>query len=610
MQGNTISLLKFVKPLILDVFDSGFYWDRDTGQFGLGKLPLQKIDIEAGGIRFSYQAPAACVAALKAATPGNIDNGTHSYKIVFVNALGDSIGGTASNVITVTDLTTEGQINLTAIPSGDISTTARKIYRTKAGGVAYFLVDYLPNNTATTYTDNIADVALVVPMPTIGADAGVVYCDSTEAMRFHSTGQLTFSMFPYTPSAAPTTDYQVANKKYVDDMVLVENLWDRAGTVLNPHTAQDSVSIPINALAATYSAGLTLSNNTSSLVGGVNEYPPSLNFLGHVKNTTSNLDETQEWRVGMRTVSGTTPSSAFYLRYSANGGGYTEPIKITNYGALSILGGLYAPSYVQTAEIEAINIAHFLFNFGGATSSATASRNMNDAYPAMITNLINASSTANIHCFHWQSILRACVNKTGSFVNYMNSDDTVCNSFASYKSRGLLSAKTICVSGDKGSTYSAYHYDGANDLETSRVVLGSYSASIGATRIGGVFEIWLRPDSPAGVLAKVFDIAPDGVGTIPTLRMNWSSKTADYALLTYDDGIDVSTSSVDITITLPTAVGVQGKKYIIKKVSDNGWRVAIVGTSAQTIDGALTRYLNYLNESVTVVSDGSNWLVI
>ena len=28
---------------------------------------------------------------------------------------------------------------------------------------------------------------------------------------------ITFNNFPITPSSAPTTDYQVANKKYVDD---------------------------------------------------------------------------------------------------------------------------------------------------------------------------------------------------------------------------------------------------------------------------------------------------------------------------------------------------------------------------------------------------------
>jgi len=33
-------------------------------------------------------------------------------------------------------------------------------------------------------------------------------------------GVKTFASFPITPSAAPTTNYQVANKKYVDDNIL------------------------------------------------------------------------------------------------------------------------------------------------------------------------------------------------------------------------------------------------------------------------------------------------------------------------------------------------------------------------------------------------------
>lgn len=41
----------------------------------------------------------------------------------------------------------------------------------------------------------------------------------TSWLSFASTGVATFTSFPITPSSAPTTDYQVANKKYVDDAV-------------------------------------------------------------------------------------------------------------------------------------------------------------------------------------------------------------------------------------------------------------------------------------------------------------------------------------------------------------------------------------------------------
>ncbi|HPT70821.1 MAG TPA: hypothetical protein PLE74_00905 [Candidatus Cloacimonadota bacterium] len=51
----------------------------------------------------------------------------------------------------------------------------------------------------------------------------------------------TFSTFPVGPSAAPTTDYQFANKKYVDDAIVPENLWDRATTVLSAHNTGDTI---------------------------------------------------------------------------------------------------------------------------------------------------------------------------------------------------------------------------------------------------------------------------------------------------------------------------------------------------------------------------------
>lgn len=54
-------------------------------------------------------------------------------------------------------------------------------------------------------------------------------------------GIKTFSSFPVTPSSAPTTDYQTANKKYVDDSVSAEDFWDRAGTVISTRTAEDSL---------------------------------------------------------------------------------------------------------------------------------------------------------------------------------------------------------------------------------------------------------------------------------------------------------------------------------------------------------------------------------
>ena len=55
-------------------------------------------------------------------------------------------------------------------------------------------------------------------------------------------GVKTFGSFPVTPSSAPTTDYQVANKKYVDDNE-VDGLWTEASSVLSPVTTSNSIKL-------------------------------------------------------------------------------------------------------------------------------------------------------------------------------------------------------------------------------------------------------------------------------------------------------------------------------------------------------------------------------
>lgn len=60
--------------------------------------------------------------------------------------------------------------------------------------------------------------------PAAGSDlTNKTYVDGLDALNVHTTGAegiagvKTFSSFPVTPSSAPTTAYQVANKQYVDD---------------------------------------------------------------------------------------------------------------------------------------------------------------------------------------------------------------------------------------------------------------------------------------------------------------------------------------------------------------------------------------------------------
>jgi len=122
------------------------------------------IDITTAG----ETPPGACTGALAGAGAGNVDDGTHSYKITFVDADGETEGGTTSNIVTVADKSTDGQISLTSIPTGSGSVTSRKIYRTIAGDTGnYKLVATLGDNVTTIYTDNTADAGLGTDIPIV-----------------------------------------------------------------------------------------------------------------------------------------------------------------------------------------------------------------------------------------------------------------------------------------------------------------------------------------------------------------------------------------------------------------------------------------------------------
>lgn len=112
-------------------------------------------------------APTAPTAALASpAAAGNVNAGAHRYRVTFVTADGETEGGTVSSAVTVADAAVNGQVSLTAIPIGGALVTARKLYRTAAGGSTYLLLSTIADNTTTTYTDNIADASLGAGAPT------------------------------------------------------------------------------------------------------------------------------------------------------------------------------------------------------------------------------------------------------------------------------------------------------------------------------------------------------------------------------------------------------------------------------------------------------------
>ncbi|MDO9152124.1 MAG: hypothetical protein Q7U47_00155, partial [Paludibacter sp.] len=63
------------------------------------------------------------------------------------------------------------------------------------------------------------------------------------------------------------------------------------------------------------------------------------------------------------------------------------------------------------------------------------------------------------------------------------------------------------------------------------------------------------------------------------------------------------------TVTLPTAFGIAGRIYTIKRM-DPGNVATLAASGSETIDGTATQTIKSRYAGITVVSDGNNWLII
>lgn len=120
-----------------------------------------------GGEGFQEPAPVAPdVDMISPAAPGNVTNGIHRWLQTFVTADGETNAGQVSEALEVVDKAVNGKVTV-ALSIGGAAVTARKVYRTVAGGSTYMLVGTIANNADTSYTDNVADGSLGVGAPAL-----------------------------------------------------------------------------------------------------------------------------------------------------------------------------------------------------------------------------------------------------------------------------------------------------------------------------------------------------------------------------------------------------------------------------------------------------------
>lgn len=120
-----------------------------------------------------YLAAPSAPVATDTATAGNVNVGTHSWKVSFTTKDGETTPSAKSNVLTIAS--TAKKVNVT-LPVGGNGTKYRKLYRTVAGDTGnYKLVATIANNVDTVYQDNTADAGLGADAPSANTSGTLAF---------------------------------------------------------------------------------------------------------------------------------------------------------------------------------------------------------------------------------------------------------------------------------------------------------------------------------------------------------------------------------------------------------------------------------------------------
>ena len=75
-----------------------------------------------------------------------------------------------------------------------------------------------------------------------------------------------------------------------------------------------------------------------------------------------------------------------------------------------------------------------------------------------------------------------------------------------------------------------------------------------------------------------------------------------------EKNIIVSGLTADANVYLPSATIARGQEFVVKNIDDT-YKVSVVAQTGEKIDNVTTKVLQVTGDSVTLVSDGSNWII-
>ena len=277
-------------------------------------------------------------------------------------------------------------------------------------------------------------------------DGAVINFNAGNATLTHSAGILTFNVFPVTPSAAPDANYEVANKKYVDDQITSEDFWDRASTTLSPNTANDNLDMGSGNILTTGDVGATGSKITkgwftdlavtNAIAGSVTGASTSCSgqaaTVATIAGLAPNTATTQATQASITTCSNLTTVGAL------NAGSITSGFTSIDVGAGTIDGGIITADTNFAGALTG-NVTGDASGSSGSCTGNSATVTNATLTTALTVNTGTLTLTADAGNDSVLTIGGGAVSVSGSNTG----DNTVCTSGDATTAETLKTARAI-----------------------------------------------------------------------------------------------------------------------------------------------------------------------
>ena len=176
----------------------------------------------------------------------------------------------------------------------------------------------------------------------------------------------------------------------------------------------------------------------------------------------------------------------------------------------------------------------------------------------------------------------------------------------------LAAADLVEVSQESGGTFTSRKMTGAQ-LKATTNNFANTDLTFTGNRSHDTDGYNLTITTDAGVGAEgILYISPSaailssttGVQLGGSIRTAYNNYAATHTITALDNIVDCTSGT--FTVTLPTAVSIAGRQYIIK--NSGAGTITLEADGTETIDGALNVTLA-TKKCYTVVSDGANWII-